>query len=204
MNTLNAGVFSNAPAGDRVFVHLDRPLTTQAWCDGVRRGRTFVTNGPMLRFTVDGHEAGNEISAKPGAVLRVEGSATSAVAVEQLELIVNGEVVASAGAANGRASIAHDLRVSESCWVALRCRGPRDERVLDPEGAFAHTSPIYVDAGGPVRREDAAAYFVEWIERLIAVTEERARFPSADERERVVALFREGQAYYRTASGAGA
>ena len=81
--------------------------------------------------------------------------------------------------------------------VALRCRGPRDERVLDPEGAFAHTSPVYVDAGGPLDVATDAAYFVDWIERLIAVTEERARFPSAAERERVLALFREGQAYYR-------
>jgi hypothetical protein len=201
MNTRNSGVFSNPPAGDRVFVHVEGPLTTEAWCEGVRGGRTFVTNGPMLRFTVDRQEAGSEISAEPGAVLRVEGAVTSAVPVEQMELVVNGAVVESVEVNREAASVSHDLRIEGSCWVALRCRGPRDERVLDPEGAFAHTSPVYVNAGGPVRHASDSAYFVEWIERLIAVTEARARFPSAAERERVVALFREGQAYYRAIAG---
>ena len=47
-----------------------------------------------------------------------------------------------------------------------------------------------------VRRDDAA-YFVEWIERMIAMTEERARFPSDAARDAVIAAFREGQAYFR-------
>ena len=72
------------------------------------------------------------------------------------------------------------------------------ELVLDSDGAFAHTSPIYVTvAGAPVASRDDAAYFVDWIERLIAVTEAKARFPSEADRDRVIAQFREGQAYYR-------
>jgi hypothetical protein len=113
---------------------------------------------------------------------------------------VNGEVVATARASeDGRdATLSHVLSVHESCWVALRASGGVHELVLDPDGAFAHTSPVYVTVGGaPIAGAKDASYFVEWIDRLIAVTEDRARFPSSAERERVIATFRSGQAYYR-------
>ncbi|MEX2247260.1 MAG: CehA/McbA family metallohydrolase [Dehalococcoidia bacterium] len=201
MNLCDQRMFSNPPAGDRVFVRVEGGFTTDSWCDGVRAGRTFVTNGPMLSLDVEGHMVGDQIGAQAGQVLRVEGAATSSVPIDRLELIVNGGVVASAEADNGgrRASISHDLRLGGSCWIALRCSGAKDELVLDPDGAFAHTSPVYVAVAGArlALREDAA-YFVEWIERLVATTESRARFPSDAAREAVIAVFREGQAYYRT------
>ena len=40
----------------RVYVQLDGPFSGTAWIDGLRRGRSFVTNGPMLLATVDGQE----------------------------------------------------------------------------------------------------------------------------------------------------
>jgi hypothetical protein len=200
MNFAHNWVFSNPPAGNRVFARVEDTFTTQSWCDAVRAGRTFVTNAPMLTLDVAGHPIGDEIKVDPGTSLRVEGSARSGVPMDQVELIVNGEIVTMARATgDGReARISHDLRVDRSCWVALRATGAVHEMVLHPEGVFAHTSPIYVTVGGaPVARPDDAAYFVEWIDRLIAVTEERARFPSDAERARVVAIFRSGQDVYR-------
>ena len=201
MNFCDQGVFSNPPAGDRVFVRVDGRFTTESWCEAVRAGRTFVTNGPMLSLDVEGHVVGDEIGAQSGQVLRVEGVATSAVPIARLDLIVNGDVVASAEAGDGgrQAFISHDLHLGGSCWIALRCSGPKNEAVLDPDGAFAHTSPVYIAvAEAPLARHADAAYFIEWIERLIATTESRARFPSDAARDAVIAVFREGQAYYRT------
>jgi hypothetical protein len=200
MNFFDQGMFSNPPAGDRVFVRVEGAFTTASWCEGVRAGRTFVTNGPMLTLDVDGLGQGDEISAQPGQVLRVEGKATSAVPIERMDLVVNGEVVASSEPDTGgrQAFISHELQADASCWIAVRCSGARNELVLDPDGAFAHTSPVYVVvASAPLSQRDDAAYFVEWIERLIAVTESRARFPSDAARDAVIALFREGQQYYR-------
>src|SRR5262249_13110442 len=54
---------SNLPGGDRVYVRLDGPLSYRSWIAGLKAGRSFVTSGPMLSFTVDGKE--------PGAVLAV-------------------------------------------------------------------------------------------------------------------------------------
>jgi hypothetical protein len=199
MNYCEQQMVSNPPAGDRVFVHVDGAFTTESWCDGVRSGRTFVTNGPMLGLDIEGHGIGDQIAAQTGRVLHVEGTATSAVPLDRIELVVNGEVVASAAREEGERTVAlsHDLRVDASCWIALRCSGAKNEAVLDPDGAFAHTSPAYVAVpGAPLACRNDAEYFIDWIERLIATTESRARFPSDAAREAVVALFRNGQAYY--------
>src|SRR5262249_14464871 len=60
-------ISSNLPGGDRVYVHSGNPLTYDKWIDGLRTGKSFVTNGPMLTFTVDGQEPGSvlKFAAKP-------------------------------------------------------------------------------------------------------------------------------------------
>ena len=50
-----------------------------------------------------------------------------------------------------------------------------------------------------------AAYFVDWIDRLIQVCASAGRYPSDRERNDVAAIFRKGQAYYaRIVADAGA
>jgi hypothetical protein len=195
MNFASSGTMSNPPAGDRVFVRVDGAFTADAWCAGVRAGRTFVTNGPMITLSVDGHAIGAEITASPGDVLRVEASVRSHVPIDRLQLIVDGVVGPIAGPG---ARISYDLVVDRSCWIAARASGPTHDLVLDRDGAFAHTSPIYVTVPDrPLAHRDDATYFINWIERLIIVTETKARFPSERERDDVIALFRKGQEYYR-------
>jgi hypothetical protein len=193
-------MFSNPPAGCRVYARIDGVLTTESWCEAVRRGRTFVSNGPMIALDVNGRAIGDEIAARPGDVLRIEASAGSHVPMQQLNIIVNGEVVASTPAGDGRsATLTHEHTLSESCWIAARATGDRHELVLDPDGAFAHTSPIYViAANAPIARAEDAAYFVDWIDRLIATVQEKGAYPSDRERDEVIALFREGQQAYRS------
>jgi hypothetical protein len=173
MNFASSGTFSNPPGGDRVFVRVDGALTTDGWCAGIRAGRTFVTNGPMLTLNVASHGIGDEIAAQTGDVLHVEASVRSHVPIERIELIVDGDVVASADDPDGgAASLGHDLPIERSCWIAVRASGPTHELVLDRDGAFTHTSAVYVTVPGrPMVYRDDAAYFVDWIDRLIAVTE---------------------------------
>jgi hypothetical protein len=199
MNFAGTGRFSNPPAGNRVFALIDGGFTTETWCQAVRQGRTFVTNGPMLSLTVDGHGVGAELRPSAGSTLEVRAEARSHVPIESLELIVNGEVVARSqpDSSGTRASLDYSLRAEESCWVALRALGPGGRFVLGGD-AFAHTSPVYVTVANlRVERPVDAAYFVEWIDRLIAMCEEQGRYPTDAEREAVTGLFRKGQEYYK-------
>jgi hypothetical protein len=215
MNCCDWGAFSNPPAGVRAFVRVDGAFTTASWCAGVRAGRTFVTNGPMLRLTatplpgVRGGDAavytlGDEVHARSGDTIHVVASARSRARMDRVELLVDGEVVQSVVSPEGvtEASIEGELRVERSCWLALRATGPSDPAVVD-DACFAHTSPIYVTVDGRSRRNVAdAAYFVEWIERLIDMTEREGRFPGDAARDEVLARFREGRAFFRALASA--
>ena len=49
---------------NRVYAKLDGPLTVENWLAALKRGRTFVTNRPLLFVTVDGKEPGSELAVK--------------------------------------------------------------------------------------------------------------------------------------------
>ena len=50
------------PVGmNRVFVRSGPKLDYRAWLAALKAGRTFASNGPLLSFTLDGHEVGDEI-----------------------------------------------------------------------------------------------------------------------------------------------
>lgn len=198
MNLVDFTHHSNPPAGNRTFVQVEGGFSTESWCDGVRSGKTFVTNGPMLKLTVDGHGIGDEIEWRAGNEIVIEGEAQSFAPIERLELVVNGKVEASGEVAeNGRrSSLSHHLRVDASCWVALSALGPASPLVLGGD-LFAHTSPVYVSvAGAKVERNEDAAYFVEWIDRLVAMCREHGRYDSEAEREQVVEVFRSAKARF--------
>jgi hypothetical protein len=198
MNTVDQGAFSNPPAGDRVYALVDGDFTTESWCEAVREGRTFVTNGPMLSLEVNGATPGDEIAAHAGAAIGVVIEAGSYVPMERVELIVNGEVVATAMAEDDgqRALLAHEFTAQDTCWIAARAIGPEHRLALDTH-VFAHTSPVYLRVDEQPQRDAAsAAYFVEWIDRLTDLCARRAKYPDDASRERVAGLFREARAVY--------
>lgn len=90
-------MIESAPLGGfRTYVaHEGAPLTSGGWIEGIRSGRTFVTNGPLIH----GFGVGD---AGPGESVRVAGADTilnCRLAVECLfplgraEVVLNGEVV---------------------------------------------------------------------------------------------------------------
>ncbi len=198
MNFGGTGMFSNPPAGNRVFVQLEGPLTTEAWCAGVREGRTFVTNGPVLRLNVADQPIGSILEARPGQTFEVHGDVSSHFPVERLQLVVNGAIVAETrpGPADHSATIDQPVVVAGSCWIALRALGGEHDLVLGGS-LFAHTSPIYVDVpGAPLADPAAAGYFVEWIDRLVAMCRTDGRYPDDASREEVIALFTSAREVY--------
>ena len=48
------------PGMERFYTRIEGPLTYEAWLEGIRQGRTFVTNGPLIDFGVGGRAAGDE------------------------------------------------------------------------------------------------------------------------------------------------
>jgi hypothetical protein len=169
---LNLGIRLAAVAGSdlpwgstigevRTFAYIGSRFTPEAWYDAVKHGRTFVTNGPMLDFTVDGQRAGDEVHlAKPGKV-RIHARAWAAESigeVKSVEVIADGRVIRTAA---GDADFTLDADRSQ--WLAVRA--------TSVNGAFAHTSPVYVIVGGaPVRDTDAASIAQRKLKELDYIT----------------------------------
>ena len=187
------------PGGQRVYVHTGDSLNADDWVENFRKGRSFATNGPILRFTVNGKLPGNELELTSGDRIKVEASATSLVPMKRLEIVVNGEVVATEVArGDGKSvSLAKEIPVSEGSWVAARVRGDFHRLLVNDTDLYAHTSPVYlkVDGKGVARTEDGQ-FFVEWIDQLIARAQKRGRYASDAQRQEVIALFKQGRAYY--------
>jgi TolB protein len=173
------------PGGDRTYVHIEGPLSVEAWLDGVKRQRTFMSTGPILFLDVAGREPGEEITLDAGGpeALTVLAEATSIAPMDQLEIIVNGHVAQTVEAVDPHHLVFEgDIPVPEGGWIAARVLGPSSRYVTDSY-AFAHTSPVYVVRGGRVFRSAEDARFLA--EAVDAAWQRADRGPWRSEEERI-------------------
>lgn len=188
------------PGAGRVYVKTGDTFDYQRWIDGFLAGRSFATNGPLLRFTVDGQEPGADIRSDGPIEVEVTGEAQSIVPMEALELIVNGRAVRrwEAGDDPSAVRFSTTLTLTESSWVALRVRGSGHRLAPNDREVYAHTSPVYVSvAGRRVASRADAVFFIAQIDALIAKMDARGRFEHRGQRDDIVARFREAQEVYR-------
>jgi TolB protein len=152
-------VYAKVPTG---------PLNIAVWLDALTHGRTFATNGPLLGFSLAGRQLGDELHL-PAGDNRVKFSAwlRSFVPVDHLQLICNGQVVRDLKTNGESADIEDTIPISQSGWCLLRAWSEKAEHPILDLYPYATTSPIYVTVEGstPSRNEDAA-YFIAWIDRL--------------------------------------
>jgi hypothetical protein len=194
------------PGGHRVYVYTGDSLNADDWVENFRKGRSFATNGPILRFTVNGKLAGTTLDLRSGDRIKVEASATSFVSMNRLEIVVNGEVVATerAGGDGKSVSLTKEIPVTEGSWVAARVRGDFHRLLVNDTDLYAHTSPVYLTVDGKsVSRKEDGQFFVEWVDQLIARIQKRGRYASDAQRQEVVALFKKGRAYYEKVAAEG-
>ena len=180
--------FCHGPlGGNRVYVKTDAGLSYEAWIAGLRAGKSFVTNGPMLSLLVNGKAPGSEIVApNPGPyAIVVHAEAQSVFPMDRLEIVQNGQVVHTQPAGGSPLSIVVDvpLVVTESCWVAARVDGSAYSPFLFDSPLFALTNPVYVDIGGqPIDSVEDRAFFLQQIDKLARIVEIRDRFASLQDK----------------------
>ncbi|NJM35631.1 MAG: CehA/McbA family metallohydrolase [Rhodomicrobium sp.] len=187
------------PVGmNRTYVKTGEPegsakMRMRAWLDGLKAGRSFATNGPLLSLIVGEAQPGGEIKFKKG-VHRLSWSAEmrSIAPVDRIEIVVNGEVAASLTLEDEGRSAAGmgEIEIDRSGWVVLRAVGDEATPLIFDLYPYATTSPVYVTVGGrPIRSADDADYFINWIDRLISFAREGDAWNTEAEREGVLADF---------------
>jgi hypothetical protein len=209
---------------NRVYAHVEGDFTYANWIAALKQGRTFVSNSPMLRLTVNGREPGTTLNldSRKQETLEIHASAESQIPYHHLEIICNGEVIAEASPSGERshAEIRLELALTRSCWIAARAHedltsygsqgidfaevhNARGTLVSSyygmrrPEGVFAHSSPVYVIRDGkPIRSWADADYYIRYLDNAIAWLKKDARFAKPGDLEASLEAFRRGRAVY--------
>ncbi len=190
------------PVGlNRVFVKSGAlPLTHEKWLAALKAGKTFATNGPLLEMTLNGKGIGSEIALPHGtSKLTVRARMRSIVAVDHVEIVVNGKVVDSLplSADHKSASGIRTIAVNNSSWVTVRAWSAHSQAPILDIYPFATTSPVYVTVGGrPQRSTVDTRYFLAWLSRLSTAAEAHPGYNSSAEKKEVLATIGRARAEF--------
>ncbi|MCL2330155.1 MAG: CehA/McbA family metallohydrolase [Phycisphaerae bacterium] len=150
---LTAAAGSDVPWGGtigdvRMYAYAGKgPFSTDAWFEGVRKGHTFVTNGPMVELLVDDAMPGDEIHVSKNRKLHVKARTWGHTERKQLpallEVVVQGDVIKRVESNDGKTdtlTAEFDIDAGHGFWIAARAYAA--------DGAKAHTTPVYVIRDG--------------------------------------------------------
>jgi hypothetical protein len=182
-----SGVLPNPVGYNRVYVHVDGDLTYEKWWAGLKAGRSFVTNGPLLTCRANGqllpgHVFLGEKKGQPVQV-RLDITLTGLDPVPRLEIIRDGKVADTIELDEGLTQQrTANLTFKESGWFLMRAVADNKETFR-----FASTAPYYVEIGDRKHRisKRSAQFFLDWVgERIDRLREAKM---SDEERREVIA-----------------
>jgi Tol biopolymer transport system component len=183
-------VYAEAPAGS---------LKLEPWLESIKAGRTFATNGPLLRFELELKTPGGEVKLDKQEDVFFRAALGSIVAVDHLQIVCNGKVARELGlsADHRTAYVEGKLPLESSGWCLLRAFSDKAEYPILDLYPYATTSPVYVSmAGAPLRSTEDARYFVAWMGRLITAAQSSVMWNTETEKQAVLAIFEEAKEKY--------
>ena len=173
---LTAAAGSDTPWGStigevRTYVYTGRDFDPDAWFAGLRQGHTFVSNGPMLDFTVNGELPGETIPCDAGETVRIKATVHSHPKIgvlEKLVLVGNEGVLVEVDNPEQKNLLSFRLTraIARSQWLAVHA--------VCENGAQAHTSPVYltVDEGPTWDPERGPAVVQRQLEAIDKIADE--------------------------------
>ena len=177
-----SGVLPNPVGYNRVYVYLGSDFSYEQWWEGLRAGRSFVSNGPLLRCKANGEWPGHVFTASEGQELTIQLQAAVATrdAIASLEIIKNGQIARAVPFEEWRKSGSLGaLHFKESGWFLVRAitDNPKTFR-------FASTAPYYVEIGKTKSRvsKTSAMFFLDWVRER----SKRVKLDDATQREEVL------------------
>ena len=196
------------PAGlNRVYAEVPAgPLKLQPWLASIKAGRTFATNGPLLRFALGGKTPGEEVTLDKKQDVFFRAELASLVPIAHLQIICNGKVARELELSPDHkgAYVEGKLPVDSTSWCLLRAFSDTAEYPILDLYPYATTSPVYVNvAGAPQHSRQDAAYFSAWMERLVAAAQSSALWNTESEKLAVLAIFEQAKQKYQNIAKTG-
>jgi hypothetical protein len=177
----------HGPVGlSRVFIDTGGVHTPEALRDGLKAGKTFASNAPLLGIELAGMQPGATLKSRAAGNFPFRISMRSPVPVDHLELVHNGRVVESFALRGERRKldVSGSVRLDRGGWVVLRAWNSSADPLVFDVYPYATTSPIYLDLPGrPATAAADAAYFVTWLDRVMESVRGRNDFNDEHERD---------------------
>ncbi|MGO9405365.1 MAG: CehA/McbA family metallohydrolase [Terriglobales bacterium] len=189
------------PVGlNRVYAEVKPgPLKIEPFLASIKAGRTFATNGPLLRFSLGRQGIGGEVRLAKKQEVHFSAEMNSIVPVDHLQIVCNGKVAREL-ALDSQHTSAHvdgSIPLEASGWCVLRAFSDKAEYPILDLYPYATTSPVYVSvAGAPVRNAADAAYFVAWVDRLLAAAGSNTSWNTEAEKESVLSMLQAAREKY--------
>ncbi len=163
-----SGVLTNPVGYNRVYVYTgDNNLKYSRWWENLRKGVSFVTNGPLILPNVSGHKPGHVFKADKGRTveLDVKLHVTGNDPIRCIEIVKNGSIERTVPyAAFGKDDKFGTLRFTKSGWFLIRVIAdvPHTFR-------FASTAPYYVEIGNEKHylSRKSVRFFKDWVDERI-------------------------------------
>jgi hypothetical protein len=156
-----SGVLPNPVGYNRAYVHVDGPLTYEKWWEGMRAGRVFVSNGPLLRCKANGEWPGHVFKSDGRIDIKLGLQLTSREPISALEVIQDGKVVhtKTVGVGDHQLELG-TLNYRGSGWFLVRAISTEQKTFR-----FASTGPFYVEVGKDKTSisKASAQFFVDWV-----------------------------------------
>lgn len=152
------------------------------WYAALHDGVSFVTNGPVLFFSVKQSDS--------RAHATVEARAREPI--DRVEIVANGSIIKSFSVRRGSKHFKNHFVFSPNAysWVAARCFLKTDVTIR-----LGHSSPVYLPGRCDARAD--AVYFRNWIDELIGrAADDPKHFASESQRDEVLALYRKAREFY--------
>jgi TolB protein len=190
------------PVGlNRVYLRVpEGALELDSWFRALLNGNGFVTNAPLVDFTLAEKRPGDELPLDQGErEVRFTASLRSIVPIENFEVVCNGEVVERLALSGARtfADVEGTIPVAKSGWCLARAwNDGADDDVLD-NYPYATTNPVYVTVSGrPARSTEDALYFLRWIDRIHESVEAHTGWNTREEKQTVLDLLSRAREVY--------
>jgi len=179
-----SGVLPNPVGYNRVYVHCDGDLTWEKWHAGLRAGRSFVSNGPLLRCRANGELPGHLFRANRAFAVQFEMRLDGRDPIETLEFVSNGQTLAL--------DRTKPVTIRESGWFLVRAVA-----TVTNTFRFASTGPWFVEIGDrPMApRAESAQFFVDWCAERVGQLQTTNL--TSTQRDEILKPWREAERFWR-------
>lgn len=164
-----SGVLKNPVGHNRVYVHVEEELTYENWWQALKAGKSFVTNGPLLRTLVNDLPPGYVFKSPGGAprTFEINAQLDSRDPIQAVEVIQNGVVVQTVSSEELDNNGLQPITFEKSGWFLVRALGTKTDTFQ-----FASTAPYYVEIGEQKKHisKTSVQFFIDWIqERIVSL-----------------------------------